>query len=1005
METVVALGLAANICQFVECTIAVIKDGKSIYDGVSGLTKEYDEVQKRASRLAEAGVAFRKLRIAQLGCQQDDKLIELTEDSIDVANGLYQEFERLKGKSTNRVLQAAFGLVKSYGARERIEKKVQQLKLIQQDITSQGITVMLSDLDQIKQQMKDDKEQSRQFQIQQQKGEASISEQISVLADSMIRSFSSQSTVSQSPQQVIDHINTLQEHHSRWKRDKELRQKRYAALRSLQFHEMMSRKDGIKNAHTKDHDDGIFWISGIPGSGKSVLMKSLIDGHQTEEHLLSWAGGARLVIASHYFWATGPAILKSENGMLRSLLFEIFRSCPELVDKMCPASLLEYPGDNAADYPWSLIELRQSIQSINHLTGQYRFCFFIDGLDEYDDASEWSDESRRVVPTSVNDIIEIVRSLTCLAGVKVCVSSRPWVAFDSAYGQRPTTMISLEEFNWTEIRKYTKETILPIAESLRDNPYNKKDYYGLHKIIEYIMRESKGAFLWVYLVVNKVVVGLRHKDSIDLLTKRVKNFPSDLPGFYKHMLDNMDPDYAEEARKIISVALYAYYTGYEPLHVLQYSYIWSQLDTTGDFGLSIPTPYRCESGMEELIKHATNQFLSRCPDFFHVKRLQHDFPHDIEVRFIHRTVAEFIREEMVISKSERNMDTHFDVSRFLANSFLACVKTMLNSPLTRTLAIRNVRGPRAWPGATRRLKLLPARYLPIIRAELHLWEQFTCKVVLSQSEVLYSTINQKPLIHHPRIRPAQDDFWQCLLEERRRIFDRYRLAKFALANGGTFHWYVKERVAKNRKLLYEMLNFRTPESLSAFLSVQGVNEPLFSQEQWTVFNIGAADAYAAETPWGLWLKRLSQYCVICARKDQDLGRVGVATSFIESGADMSLRQYYEFSDWASVEKFDTPPDIGQSVNWRGLHGWTRISVATIPAQVCSIEKLKVRRRCAEEIHLRWEGELSPSELLLFYFRDATHRRDIKEAIEQQSRRPGLKRKSVHQQRQSTKQTP
>ena len=51
--------------------------------------------------------------------------------------------------------------------------------------------------------------------------------------------------------------------------------------------------------------DGIFWISGRPGSGKSTLMKYIYRDSRTTGLLTEWAGKSELVRACFYFWAAG----------------------------------------------------------------------------------------------------------------------------------------------------------------------------------------------------------------------------------------------------------------------------------------------------------------------------------------------------------------------------------------------------------------------------------------------------------------------------------------------------------------------------------------------------------------------------------------------------------------------------------------------------------------------------------------------------------------------------
>jgi Tfp pilus assembly pilus retraction ATPase PilT len=53
------------------------------------------------------------------------------------------------------------------------------------------------------------------------------------------------------------------------------------------------------------HGEGLYWINGKAGSGKSTLMRYIVEGSKTLEHLQKWAGPAELQVESFYFWNGG----------------------------------------------------------------------------------------------------------------------------------------------------------------------------------------------------------------------------------------------------------------------------------------------------------------------------------------------------------------------------------------------------------------------------------------------------------------------------------------------------------------------------------------------------------------------------------------------------------------------------------------------------------------------------------------------------------------------------
>jgi hypothetical protein len=129
-------------------------------------------------------------------------------------------------------------------------------------------------------------------------------------------------------------------------------------LNDLQFRVMDFREAEIRenHAHTFDwvysnsesddvvnnlrawlvHGNGIFWIEGKPGSGKSTLMKMLRASGKTRKLLSAWAGRSQLHIGAYFFWLTGTMLQKSQEGLLRSLLFQLLQKRRHLISKAFP---------------------------------------------------------------------------------------------------------------------------------------------------------------------------------------------------------------------------------------------------------------------------------------------------------------------------------------------------------------------------------------------------------------------------------------------------------------------------------------------------------------------------------------------------------------------------------------------------------------------------------------------------------------------------------------------
>jgi hypothetical protein len=113
-----------------------------------------------------------------------------------------------------------------------------------------------------------------------------------------------------------------------------------AILAELHFQAEGERYENVTEAHTKTFDwiyhredsasvnrwdnfakwlelgDGLYWINGKAGSGKSTLMKYISDNPMTRSLLSLWAGSSKLCTAHFYFWNLGTELQKSQVGLL-----------------------------------------------------------------------------------------------------------------------------------------------------------------------------------------------------------------------------------------------------------------------------------------------------------------------------------------------------------------------------------------------------------------------------------------------------------------------------------------------------------------------------------------------------------------------------------------------------------------------------------------------------------------------------------------------------------------
>lgn len=411
---------------------------------------------------------------------------------------------------------------------------------------------------------------------------------------------------------------------------------------------------------------GVFWVSGSPGSGKSTLMKYLCDHTATEEALKEWAKDKQLIIAKFFFWNAGNSLQKSYEGLLRSLLYEILRRCPNLIQSVC-ASRWQMIERNQMIHDWDILELSQMFEKlVQQESMSLRFCFFIDGLDEFDG--------------DPYEIVQIFNSLSKSSHMKMCLSSRPWDIFEDAYGQDLDRKLYLQDLTRGDIDLYVRNNLEPHRALVDLTPEDKAQY---QTVIEEIVDKSKGVFLWVVLVVRSLYDGLTNGDTISGLEDRLRSLPADLEKFFKHIMDQVDKKYQSDMARTFQEALQAD----EPLTLITHSYLD---EPDPDFAIKLSIATIGQSKINSRCSMMRRRINARCKGLMEIgfdPSAAYFSAHRVE--FLHRTVRDFLltREMQIIL--DRYMENSVNIHRSLCRAYLALAKTMPEEDPLRTL-VNNV---------------------------------------------------------------------------------------------------------------------------------------------------------------------------------------------------------------------------------------------------------------------------------------------------------------------------
>jgi hypothetical protein len=474
-----------------------------------------------------------------------------------------------------------------------------------------------------------------------------------------------------------------------------------AALRqSLAFEEMNSREGKIHEAHEDTFDwvfdydrfdtnkaafckwlhgtDRLFWICGKAASGKSTLMRKIChDDKKLQGHLKQWAPKGIVTIAKMFFTAEGTEFQRSQEGLLRSL-WEALEEQPTLAAQVLTPHLRKTAG--ATDkFSWTLPELRMAFDTLLKLAStEHRFCFFIDGLDEYNVISttsayppeyyiETDDEKGLEIRAGHRDIAKVLLSAPENEFVKICASSRPFNDIQSIFSECPT--FQLEHLTKRDMEKFV---YAQIPDCLR-----KQAATEYEDCTDAIVENASGVFLWVSIATDTFVDGIVNGTKPPKLLAKLIKLPKKLggpDGLYMNILQRLDPQQRADFWSMSNIMLCP-----------RPEYAWREVTP-------LFLSFAIEADPEEAIAMRVN--------FLDTKELKdrrenikrrlralgnllefHPSPYQDHVRFMHLTVKEFLLRADVKQKVTANIAmSTLNLNVALLSTCLTMIKSISDSP-------------------------------------------------------------------------------------------------------------------------------------------------------------------------------------------------------------------------------------------------------------------------------------------------------------------------------------
>lgn len=266
------------------------------------------------------------------------------------------------------------------------------------------------------------------------------------------------------------------------------------------------------NSRNIEYHNGLLWLKGQPGSGKSTLMGDVF--RKTLNAQIECKAGPSHLTAAFFFNAKGDALEHSPEGLFRSLLHQLLPRYPE---ELIGATNMWKRGILDWTEPWTYTSLKNYFQTTVLGTRAQRVFIFLDALDECDQGSIrllgdfWRGITRRAHKRGIR--------------LNVCISTRHFPCITLGDYME----ITMEHYNKQDIRTYV-DYRFGLVTSATDLPGH------WQSLRDAILERSAGVFLWAVLVVDDVVQSWDAGNDFSYLQKRVQDIPQELSDVYAAIL-------------------------------------------------------------------------------------------------------------------------------------------------------------------------------------------------------------------------------------------------------------------------------------------------------------------------------------------------------------------------------------------------------------------------------------------------------------------------------------
>ncbi|KAE9366534.1 hypothetical protein N431DRAFT_281230, partial [Stipitochalara longipes BDJ] len=267
----------------------------------------------------------------------------------------------------------------------------------------------------------------------------------------------------------------------------------------------------------------IIYIKGHPGTGKSTLMSFL------HHFYLQQPIQYRFILLSFFFHGNGDALEKSQLGMFRSLVVQLYKQSLSARRAILAAYNEKKANTGQGTVVWSLKELQMLLQGIltSESMREKEIMVLVDALDEATDEGEKAATQLLEFFHLMNDARALV-SGKC-GKIKICISCRQYPIVAVEWG---ALQISIQAENRRDIEKYVSSHLSRLVQDWHLEPQALRT-----ELEKAIVDKADGVFLWVVKRLARIVDDLNDGViAFEDLKSSLETESSDLFALYDNIL-------------------------------------------------------------------------------------------------------------------------------------------------------------------------------------------------------------------------------------------------------------------------------------------------------------------------------------------------------------------------------------------------------------------------------------------------------------------------------------